>query len=204
MEDTFSAQIQLLKCVKFSDSRTQTTQGATDCLPPFFIRDGTGGNEWLPAQNPPPSCPQSAQAAPLECLFELLPFEEMPQIVNPLGGFFVNANNDPGFFNANNLPKAITLDNGPLNQLRPGGGIFYLTAGYNIGIRAGRITQMIRERLKNGEKISFEDMRAMQADTVLGDAQVFVPSILTAFDNAAKLGADPLLQVRAGFQPAGK
>jgi hypothetical protein len=44
----------------------------------------------------------------------------------------------------------------------------------------------------------------MQADTVLGDVQVFVPFILTAFDDAAKLGADPFLQVRAGFQPAGK
>ena len=53
--------------------------------------------------------------------YEILPFEEMPQTVNPPAGFFVNANNDPA---------GVTLDNDPLNQPRPGGGIFYLSVGY--------------------------------------------------------------------------
>ncbi|MCH8057642.1 MAG: penicillin acylase family protein, partial [Proteobacteria bacterium] len=47
-----------------------------DGLPPWFIRDGTGAaaNEWLPVMNPQPQ-----QALD----YEMLPFEEMPQLVNP-------------------------------------------------------------------------------------------------------------------------
>lgn len=159
--------------------REDLQAGAVDGLPPFFIRDGTGGNEWLPVSDPQPD-----QALP----FEILPFVEMPQIVNPPAGFFVNANNDPA---------GTTLDNNPLNQLRPGGGLFYLSPGY-ADIRAGRITQMIRERLTTGSgKISFEDMQAMQADVVLLDAQVFVAFILQAFENAQSGGAHPMLAALA-------
>ncbi|MFQ5777265.1 MAG: penicillin acylase family protein [Terriglobia bacterium] len=154
--------------------------GTVNGLPPFFIRNGTGGNEWLPV-----SSPQPGQAVP----FEILPFSEMPQIINPPAGFFVNANNDPA---------GTTLDNNPLNQLRPGGGIFYLSPGYSFGTRAGRITQMIRERLSSGGgEISFEDMQTMQADTVLLDAQVLVPFILEAFENAEDSDAHPALRALA-------
>jgi penicillin G amidase len=155
--------------------REDLQAGRVDGLPPFFIRVGTGGNEWLPVANPQPG-----QAIP----FETLPFDEMPQIVNPQAGFLVNANNDP---------VGTSLDNNPLNQLRPDGGIFYLNPGYDAGMRAGRITQMIRERLKQGSKISLEDAKAMQADTVMLDAQVFLPRILTAFKNATSGGSHPIL-----------
>ncbi|HSF47569.1 MAG TPA: penicillin acylase family protein, partial [Burkholderiales bacterium] len=53
--------------------REDLQAGTVNGLPPFFIRNGTGGNEWLPVGNPQPG-----QAIP----FEILPFEEMPQIVN--------------------------------------------------------------------------------------------------------------------------
>ena len=83
-------------------------------LPPYFLRDGTGGNDWLPA---------GASTLPGQALpYQILPPAEMPQVVNPRRGFFVNANNDPA---------GTTLDNNPLNQLRPGGGIYYL----NVGLR---------------------------------------------------------------------
>jgi penicillin amidase len=131
---------------------------------PSFLRDGTGGNEWLPVQNPQPG-----QAIP----FEILPMEEMPQIINP--PYFVNANNDPA---------GVTLDNDPFNQLRPGGGIYYLEYTYAIGTRAGRITQALEDKLAMGN-VSFEDMQEIQADVVMLDAQVFTPYILDAFDNAA-------------------
>ena len=55
---------------------------------------------------------------------------------NPPAGWFVNANNDP---------VGTTLDNDPLDQLRPGGGIFYLNPGYD-GLRAGRITEALTGR----------------------------------------------------------
>ncbi|UCF68797.1 MAG: penicillin acylase family protein [Acidobacteriota bacterium] len=156
------------------DLQANTVNG----LPPYFIRNGTGGNEWLALSDSQPG-----QAVP----YEILPFGEMPQVINPPAGWFVNANNDPA---------GTTLDNDPLNQLRPGGGLYYLNPGYAIGTRAGRITQALRERLAAGP-VTADDMAAIQADVVLLDAQAFVPYILAAFDHAGASGADPALAVFA-------
>ena len=147
-------------------------------LPPFFIRDGTGGNEWLLADAPGPD-----QANP----YQLLPFAEMPQVVNPANGYFVNANNDP----AGN-----TLDNNAFNQLRPGGGIFYLNPGYAIGTRAGRITQALTARIDEGP-VTAADMAAIQANVALLDAQVFTPLILASFEQANDSGAPAALSALA-------
>jgi penicillin amidase len=143
-------------------------------VPPYFVRNGQGGNEWMPVAHPQPQ-----QALP----FEILPYSEMPQVVNPSNGWFVNANNDP---------LGISLTNDPLSRQRAGGGILYLNPGYD-GFRAGRITQLVRAKLANGGKISVADMQAIQADTVLIDAEVFVPFIAQAMANAQKPGADPTL-----------
>jgi penicillin G amidase len=59
----------------------------------------------------------------------------MPHIVNPPAGWFVNSNNDP---------VGVTLNNNPLGRLRPGGGIYYLSSGYD-GFHAGRATALIRQ-----------------------------------------------------------
>ena len=149
-----------------------------DGLPPYLIRNGQGGNECLPVSNPQPY-----QAVP----FEILPFDEMPKLVNPVSGFFINANNDP---------TGNTRDNNAFNEMRPDGGIFYLNPGYAIGTRAGRITQAFEERLAAGP-LSVEDMEEIQADVILLDAQVFTPLILQAFDNATSDTADPALAERA-------
>lgn len=146
--------------------REDLQAGTVAGLPPFFLRNGQGGNDWIRIATRPAN-----QASP----YAILPASEMPQIVNPAGGWIVNANNDP----AGN-----TLDNNPLNQLRPGGGIFYLSPGYR-GFRAGRITQLIREKLAANEKFSVADMQRIQSDVVLLDAQYFVPWITGALDNAA-------------------
>jgi len=136
--------------------------------PPFLVRDGRGGQEWLPVSGRR----KHKQAVP----FAILPFKEMPQIVNPPSGIIVNSNNDQ---------VGNTLDNNPLNDPRPRGGLRYLNwGGRNFSIRAGRITEMLQERLKGHRRIAFKDMQTMQADTALGDAQVFVPFIVAAFDNA--------------------
>jgi penicillin amidase len=153
------------------DLQAMTVTGA----PPFFIRNGQGGNEWLALTGAKPA----DQATP----FQILPYAEMPQVVNPSNGWFVNANNDP---------TGHTLDNDPLNDRRPGGGIKYLNAGYD-GIRGGRITQLLRARLANGGKVSPDDMKAIQADVMLYDAQVFVPYLTAALTNAKAAGANPLL-----------
>jgi penicillin amidase len=158
--------------------REDLQAGTVAGLPPWFIRNGTGGNEWLPVQHPQPN-----QAIP----YEIYPAAEMPHVVNPSAGWFVNANNDPA---------GTVLDNDPLNQLRPGGGIYYLNPGYD-GFRAGRITEMVRDRLSGGHKISVSDIEAMQADTTLLDAEYFVPWLIRAFDDA-KASTDPQLATLAG------
>jgi penicillin amidase len=153
-------------------------------LPPFFIRNGQGGNEWLPMENPQPG-----QAMP----YEILPFEEMPQIVNPPRGWIINANNDPA---------GVSLDNNPLNQLRPGGGIFYLHNSFHSSYRSARITQLIQQLIEiDHQYVTFNQMQKIQADTVLRDAQVFTPYILQAWNNAQQPNAPALLAELANNQP---
>lgn len=137
--------------------REDLQAGTVTGNPPYLVRNGQGGNEWLPDSSPAPG-----QASP----YEVLPANELPQLVNPRAGWFVNANNDPA---------GTTLDNDPLNQLRPGGGIYYLNPGYD-GLRAGRITEALRAQLRRG-KVDADDMARIQADTVLLDAEFFAPRI---------------------------
>ena len=157
------------------DLQAGTIAGA----PPVFIRNGTGGNEWL--VNPTPG--------PLDGTpYQYLPFDELPQVVNPPTGRVVNANNDPA---------GVTLDNDPFNQLRPGGnGIYYIGYGFDGGTRAGRITQALDTRLAQGP-VSADDMKAIQADVVMLDAQVLKPYIGQAYRAATQPGAPFLLAVLA-------
>jgi penicillin amidase len=166
------------------DLQSNTVAG----LPPYFIRDGAGGNnEWVPVQNPLPG-----QSLP----YEILPPAEMPHLVNPKNGWFINANNDP---------VGTSLDNDPLNQLRPGGGLYYLNPGYASGFRAGRITRRLKAALAADGSISYEDMQSIQADVGLLDAEFFVPHILQALADGQKDGADATLAALAedpGIQEA--
>jgi penicillin amidase len=157
------------------DLQANTVNGS----PPWFIRNGQRGNEWLKDPNPD----QYNGTGYLS-----LPSSELPQTVNPSNGFVVNANNDT---------SGATLDNDPLNQLRVGGqGIYYLGYTFDYGTRAGRITQALDERLAQG-KVDRSDMEAIQADVTLLDAEVFTPYILAAFANASQPGAPAALAALA-------
>ena len=134
--------------------------------PPYLLRDGTGGNEWLPVTNPQPN-----QSLP----YEIVPFSELPKVVNPPAGFIVSANNDP---------TANSFDNNVLNQVRPGGGIAYLGFSHN-GFRAGRITDMVKAAVAKG-RITTADVVKMQADVTALDAQFFTPVITNALDRAKR------------------
>ena len=158
--------------------REDLQANAVNGAPPWFIRDGQGGNEWIPQSSSGPTDGSG---------YEFLPYAEMPQVLNPPAGYVVNANNDPA---------GVTLDNNPLNQLRPGGGLYYLGYAFDLGTRAGRITQALREQLAAG-RVSLQDMQAIQADVVLLDAQVFTPHINGAFDRASTPGAHPALAALA-------
>jgi penicillin G amidase len=163
--------------------REDLQAGTVNGVLPVFIRNGQGGNEWLPVIHPQPG--QSTA-------FEILPFAEMPHLVNPTAGFFVNANNDPA---------GVTLGNNPIGQLRPGGGIYYLGYTFDAGFRSGRITRLIKEQLKNG-KISFQDMQKIQANVAPLDAEFFTSFITQAFDNALARAAQSTQLAQLSGDPA--
>ncbi|HKV06893.1 MAG TPA: penicillin acylase family protein, partial [Thermoanaerobaculia bacterium] len=153
-----------------------------DGAPPFFIRDGTHTlkNEWLPAPARP-SNRDPGQALP----YEILPFREMPQVVNPERGWIANANNDP---------VGTSVDNNPLNQVRRGGkGIYYLGPGYDGGFRIGRIERLLEAELERDGSFSKEDFERFQANNQMLDAEVLTPYLLAAFDRASAPGAPGLL-----------
>ncbi len=150
--------------------------------PPFLVRPGGGGANWVPD-------PVFSQGQSIP--FAVLPFAEMPQTLNPSEGFFVNANNDPA---------GTTLDNNPLNQVRSSdpGAIYYLNPGYANGLRAGRYTRLIRDKLEAGEDVSFADMKRFQVNTQQLDAELLLPFLLEAFTNASQAGAPLELAALAG------
>ncbi len=151
-------------------------------LPPFFVRDGiSGDNNWI--EDPTRS---QGQAIP----FAILPYDEMPQTLNPANGFFSNANNDPA---------GTSLDNDMLNQRRLSNpdAIYYLSGGYDEGLRSGRITQLVRDRVNAGVPISIEDMKRFQTNTQERDAELMTPFVLTAFANASAPGAPTELSTLA-------
>jgi penicillin amidase len=155
--------------------REDLQAGTVDGLPPYFIRDGTGGNEWIPD-----ATPAEDQASP----YELLPIAEMDGLVNPKRGWIANANQDP---------TGQTFDNDPLNELRPGGGIRYITPGHEDGNRNARVTARLQEETAGRREVAFSEMQSIQADVRLNDAQVLVPYITAAFQAAQTPGAPPAL-----------
>jgi penicillin amidase len=161
--------------------REDLQAGTVNGLPPWFIRNGTGGNEWI--ADPTPAEDQANR-------YEILPFAEMDQLQNPARGWIANANQDP---------NGQTFDNDPLNELRPGGGIRYITPGHDHGTRNARLSTRLPEALADGA-VSFEEMQSIQADVRLHDAEVLVPYLSAALQAAqtpgapaplAALGADP-------------
>lgn len=162
--------------------REDLQAGAPAGLPPYFLRNGSaGGNDWIRVTTRTPTQASS---------YQILASSEMPQVVNPARGWVVNANNDP---------IGTTLDNNPLNQLRTGGGIFYLNPGY-AQFRAGRITELIKAQVAANQKFTVADMQRIQSDVVLMDAKYFVPYITRALDNAQASNVPPLQAL--GANPA--
>ena len=57
---------------------------------------------------------------------------------------------------------------------------------WNRGFRAARVNKRLRELLQTGDRrVSFKEMQAIQADVILGAAEVLRPFIVRAFDRAA-------------------
>jgi penicillin amidase len=147
--------------------REDLQAGSVVGLPPSLIRNGQGGNEWVEATSADPT-----RAIP----FEIVPAAETPRLVNPPRGFIVSSNNDP---------TGATRDNDAFNQLRPGGGILYFGgSGFDLGVRAGRVDELLEDAIERKGRLTTRDLQELQADTVMNEARFFTPSILEAFEHA--------------------
>ncbi len=156
--------------------REDLQAGAVVGAPPSLVRNGQGGNEWVKATSV-----DRTRSSP----YEIVPTAELPRLVNPPRGFIVTSNNDP---------TGATRDNDAFNQIRPGGGIFYLGGSFfDLGVRAGRIDELLEAKVKSKGRLSTDDMKDIQADTIMNEARFFTPSILNAFANASKPGAHAAL-----------
>jgi len=149
-----------------------------DGLPPWFIRDGTGAaaNEWLPVMNPQPQ-----QALD----YEILPFNEMPHMINPAKGFVTNANNDP---------VGVTLDNVPYNQVRPAGtGLYYLDSHY-VAYRMGRVDREIKAMIESGDPVAMEDFEDLQGNVNMLDAELVLPTVMAIMAQVPVPPGSPMAQ----------
>lgn len=161
--------------------RSDLEKGAVNGMPPSFIRDGSGASDWQPLRKK-----QKFQTLPTE----ILPFKEMPKVINPPTGFVVSANNDP---------TGDTGDNNPVNTKRKNGkGILYLSSFYASGLRASQLTSNIKAAISSNKKINVDMARRFQAAGKMRDAEIFLPFIKQAFDNARKSDAPIQLSTLAG------
>ena len=108
-----------------------------------------------------------------------IPDGELPQARNPGSGVIVTANNDQ---------VGVTADNDPLDDAH------YLYRQAAMGTRAGRITELVDEAVASGG-MSFEEMKAIQQDTVSLTARRLVPVLQNALDDVLTGGggSDPRL-----------
>lgn len=151
------------------------TTNSIDGAPPFLIRDGSGvrKNGWLPVSHPQPN--QALR-------YEILPASEMPYVINPASNYIANANNDP---------VGNTLNNNAFDQVRPGGGLYYLNFGYS-SLRVGRIDRMMQTLLARPEKVTAADIQATQANAQLLDAELVLPHLINAMNRAESSSYAPL------------
>jgi penicillin amidase len=155
-----------------------------DGTPPNFIRDGTHQfkNEWLPVMNLQPG---------QQLAYEILPFAEMPQVVNPPQGYVLTANNDP---------IGTTLDNNVFDKLRADGGIYYFGTDYS-SLRSGQISRLLQAAIAAKGKLTAADLETIQHNNQLLDAAFFRPFIVAALANASRAGAPgPLAALAADTQ----
>jgi penicillin amidase len=161
--------------------RADLEAGAVVGAPPYHVRDGSGPSNWIPD-------PARSQGQTLP--FRVIPQAEMPQVLNPPAGFVVNCNEDPSGF---------VLDNDLLNQTRPSnpGAILYLGDRGSRGLRNGRVTELLRESIASGRKLTVEDMKRIQGDTHAMHAEILTPHLLDAFAAAQRADAPPELAALA-------
>ena len=109
-----------------------------------------------------------------------LPDSSLPRERDPARGYIATANNDPWGFTSDG-----NVENDP----------FYYGAFFANGFRAQRIDDVLRERTKDGGKVSRADMEELQRDVKSLMAETVVPHLEAA---VAAIGTDPALAAYAG------
>ncbi len=98
-----------------------------------------------------------------------LPLRYVPHATNPAQGYVVTANADP---------IGTTDDGDPWNEPVVDGAPLYLGGFYDPGTREGRATKRVLAK----EKLTLDDMSAIQADAVSEYGQHLAPTLLDAGD----------------------
>jgi penicillin amidase len=109
-----------------------------------------------------------------------LPPSKLPHERDPARGFIATANNEPWGFTSDG-----NVENDP----------FYYGTFFANGFRAQRIDEVLRERTKDGGKVSRADMEELQRDVKSLMAETVVPRLTEAM---AAIATDPALAAYAG------
>lgn len=146
--------------------RSDLEAGVVAGMPPTFIRDGSGPNNWV-------ADAEKSQGQHIP--FAILPADEMPHVINPEQGYLINTNNDP---------SGATFDNNAFNQMRVGkpDAIFYMSNVYDAGFRIGRANQLVTDALAEGGKVTVAEAKEQQLNNQQYDAELLVPHLLQAYD----------------------
>ena len=121
----------------------------------------------------------------------------MPHIMNPPAGFIATANNTAFGHN---------LDNDLTNDFRTSepGAIHYMGPNWSPSLRAGRLTRLMNAHLVSGAPVTKEDLQNWQNNTQSLAAELLVPHLLTAWENAKEPDAADALAALVSGDADGK
>ncbi|MCE9580323.1 MAG: penicillin acylase family protein [Deltaproteobacteria bacterium] len=147
-----------------------------DGIAPFMVMPGDGSADWTGTMDT----------------------RYVPHVINPTAGFIATANSDP---------VGATFDNDPLNQYDKDGHVLYAGTTYAAGVRSERIAERIQaDATSTGNKITLDDLAAIQHDSTSLVGKKLTPPMLTALAYAANPTGAPadVVAYVATLSPADK
>jgi penicillin G amidase len=104
----------------------------------------------------------------------------LPQVEDPGSGYVASANNDP---------LGTTLDNNPVGERWADGSTAYLSCFYDLGLRAGRIQDLIEsQKLRH---VTLDDLASWQGDARSALGALLTPRLLLSLKFAEEERAEP-------------
>ena len=88
-------------------------------------------------------------------------------------------------------PAAVRYAEAAVNQLRPGGGLYYLNFAYS-SLRMGRVDRMMQALLARDAGVTVADIQKTQANAQLLDAELMLPHLVNAMNRAETSTYAPL------------